>query len=74
MVRRAVVGELDILGAAGQWCAIEFNRRHPARYPVWVLDDDFVTRRVIAKGDLKAAPCMRDTRVEVKPRAAQTET
>ena len=43
-VRRAVIGELDIHAAGGQSYAIEFNRRHPAHYPVWVLDDDFVAR------------------------------
>ena len=74
MVRCAVIGELDMHAAACERCAIEFNRRHPARNPVWVLDDDFVARRVIAEGDLKAPPCARDTRVEIKPRAPQTET
>ncbi len=41
--------------------------------PVWVLDDDFATRQVIAKDDLKAPPCPRDTKVEMKPGALYPE-
>ena len=74
MMRRAVIGEVDIHAVTCERCAIDFNRRHPAHYSVWILDDDFVARRVIAKGDPEAPPCTRDTWVEVKPRAAQTET
>ena len=59
--------------AACKRCAIELNRRHPSGNPLWVLDVDFVARRVIAEYDVKAPPCTWDTRVEIKPRAAQTE-
>ena len=48
MVRYAVIRQRD-RRAACERRAIEFNRRHPSRNPVWVLDGDFVARRVIAE-------------------------
>ena len=71
MVRYAVIGQRD---AACERCAIEFNRRHPPCNPVWVLDNDFVARRVIAECDLKARPRARDTGIEMHHRAPQTDT
>ena len=74
MVRCAVIGELDMHAAASQRCAIELNRRNPSRNTVWVLDSDFIARRVITKCDLKAPPRARDAGIEMHHRAAQTDT
>ena len=74
MVRCAIIGELDMHAAARERCAIELNRRHPPCNAVWILDDDFVARRVIAECYLKVPPLTRDTRVKIKPRAPQTDT
>ena len=70
MVRCTVIGELDIHTADRKRCSIDLNRAHPSRNPVGILDDDFVARRVIAECDFKAPPSARDTRIEIKPRAA----
>ena len=57
MVRCAVIGELDMLAAAYDRFTIEFNRPHASRNALWVVDDDFIARRVIAEFDLKASSC-----------------
>jgi len=74
MVRRTVIGEIDMHAASCERYAIEFDRRYPSRNSVWVLDSDFVARRVIAKGNFKTPPRARDARVKMKPHAPQTET
>ncbi len=74
MVRRTVIGEIDMHAASCERYAIEFDRRYPSRNSVWVIGRDFVGRRIIAKGDFKLPPRARDTRVKIKPRAPQTET
>jgi hypothetical protein len=74
MVRCAVIGELDMHGTAGKRRTIEFNRGDPSRNVLRVLDDDFIARGMIAECDLKALPCTRDTRVEMKACAPQPES
>ena len=43
-VRRSVIGQLDIHATGGQSYAIEFDKRNPTHYSIWVLDDNFVAR------------------------------